>query len=65
MGLIGRIGEMLRLQAETTAFGIFNAPFTGQGIGHHVAGVELYTGLGSRHFQPPSAARLGNGDGVA
>ena len=45
MGLIGRVGEMLRFQTEAAAVPVRHAPLTHIAAVQEVAGVELYSRL--------------------
>ena len=62
VGLVGRVGEVLRFQTEAAAFGVHLPAFAGEGIGHHIAGVELDARLASGDIQTATAGRFSHGN---
>ena len=57
-GLVGRIGKMLSLQAETIAMLVSLSSLADVASIQEVACVKLHTGLGSQNFQDPARGRL-------
>ncbi len=64
VGLIGRIGEMLRLQAETRTTVVFLSTLASE-EGELVAAVELYPWLCGQDFQRASAGGFAHQGGAA
>src|SRR5262249_57611619 len=62
-GLVGRVGEVLRLQAEGVALLVAVSALAGDGAVEEVAGVELYARLGREDLHDPARRRLGDEGG--